>query len=426
MLCQKKMFHILSSPRFQIYNSFHYLTCLFINTNRFYNQKINNFENNRQIFDFSELNSLSRRSLQNLAKKYKIKANASNDYIRQELARHYCNNANKLMYEESQFTKTMSNEQLGVLKYALQGESFFFSGSAGTGKSYLLREIVRQLKNKHGQDKVYVTSSTGVAACNVGGCTLHSFAGIGIGALDFEQLEESVKKKRYVVERWKRAQVLIVDEVSMLDGDTFEKIEFLARKIRKSELPFGGLQVIFCGDFLQLPPVAPRGSDVRFAFESEAWNRVVKKTFVLHQPFRQKNPEFVKVLNEIRVGKVTSDGIELLKTCADREFPDTEIKPTKLYPHRHAVQIENNKNLQELKGELRVYTATDSGEEPFLSQIKRHCCAPQVLEIKKDAQVILLKNLDIENKLVNGSRGVVIGFDFNGYPSTLKHERAIF
>lgn len=135
-------------------------------------------------------------------------------------------------------------------------KSVFFTGSAGTGKSVLLRQLIQELKEHFKPGQVAVTASTGIAACNIGGCTLHSFAGVGLGTGDVQLLLKKLASNKKATSRWKKVKVLIIDEVSMVDGDLFDKLEEIARKVRKKDLPFGGIQLVITGDFFQLPPVA--------------------------------------------------------------------------------------------------------------------------------------------------------------------------
>ena len=132
-------------------------------------------------------------------------------------------------------------------------KSVFFTGSAGTGKSVLLREIIASLRKKHFKepDRVAITASTGLAACNIGGVTLHSFAGIGIGNNSIPELVKKIKRNPKAKHRWMRTKVLIIDEVSMVDGDLFDKLEAVARELRKNGRPFGGIQLVITGDFFQ-------------------------------------------------------------------------------------------------------------------------------------------------------------------------------
>ncbi|TEB36638.1 hypothetical protein FA13DRAFT_1075371 [Coprinellus micaceus] len=141
----------------------------------------------------------------------------------------------------------LSQEQTHILKLAQEGSSVFYTGSAGTGKSVLLREIIKVLKKKYARtpDAIAITASTGIAACNIGGVTIHSFAGIGLGIESAEDLATKVRKNKKASTRWLRTKVLIIDEVSMVDGDLFDKLAKIGRILRKAKEPFGGIQVTF-------------------------------------------------------------------------------------------------------------------------------------------------------------------------------------
>lgn len=187
----------------------------------------------------------------------------------------------------------LSDEQRKVLTLVADGKkSVFFTGSAGTGKSVLLREIIRVLRDKYKReiDRVAVTASTGLAACNVGGVTLHSFAGIGLGKEAVPELVRKIKRSQKAKLRWMRTKVLIIDEISMVDGDLFDKLEGIARIIRNSGRPFGGIQLVVTGDFFQLPPVPDYGRIAKFAFDAATWETSLEHTIGLTQIFRQKDP----------------------------------------------------------------------------------------------------------------------------------------
>ena len=187
----------------------------------------------------------------------------------------------------------LSDEQKEVLDLlAGKKKSVFFTGSAGTGKSVLLREAIKVLRDKFKRepDRVAVTASTGLAACNIGGVTLHSFAGIGLGKEAVPELVKKIKRNQKAKSRWMRTKVLIIDEISMVDGDLFDKLEAIARALRNNGRPFGGIQLVITGDFFQLPPVPDYGKIAKFAFDGATWNTSIEHTIGLTQVFRQKDP----------------------------------------------------------------------------------------------------------------------------------------
>ena len=187
----------------------------------------------------------------------------------------------------------LSKEQKKVINLVAEaGQSCFFTGSAGTGKSVLMREIISVLRKKHTlqPDRVAVTASTGLAACNIGGVTLHSFAGIGLGKEGAEELIKKVKRNPKAKARWMRTKVLVIDEISMVDGVLFDKLEQIARALRNNGRPFGGMQLVVTGDFFQLPPVPDGGREAKFAFKATTWDTSIQHTIGLTQVFRQKDP----------------------------------------------------------------------------------------------------------------------------------------
>ena len=187
----------------------------------------------------------------------------------------------------------LSNEQRKVMDLVVEErKSVFFTGSAGTGKSVLLREIIKELRIKYQRepDRIAVTASTGLAACNIGGVTLHSFAGIGLGKEAVPELVRKIKRNPKAKNRWMRTKILIVDEISMVDGDLFDKLESVARSIRNNGRPFGGIQLVITGDFFQLPPVPDYGKIAKFSFDAATWTTSIEHTIGLTQVFRQKDP----------------------------------------------------------------------------------------------------------------------------------------
>ena len=191
---------------------------------------------------------------------------------------------------------TLSQEQQRVLDLvANQNKSVFFTGSAGTGKSVLMRAIIAELRKKYVRepDRVAVTASTGLAACNIGGVTLHSFGGIGLGKEDVPTLVKKIKRNQKAKNRWLRTKILIIDEISMVDGDLFDKLEGIARAMRNNGRPFGGIQLVITGDFFQLPPVPDHDNKARgakFAFDGTTWPTAIHHTIGLTEVFRQKDP----------------------------------------------------------------------------------------------------------------------------------------
>lgn len=315
----------------------------------------------------------------------------------------------------------LSSEQEHVLQLAMRGASLFYTGSAGTGKSVLLRSIIKALRQKYEKGKVAVTASTGLAACNIGGITLHSFAGVGLGDGPVDVLMKRLKRNKKAFNRWCQIKVLIIDEVSMIDGNFLNKLDQIAKATRKNKRPFGGIQLIVSGDFYQLPPVSksrPRGDmadmeteEAIFAFESEAWKNAVQCTIILKEVFRQRGDHvFIEMLNDMRSGKVTSDTIaEFNKLTRPLETSDG-IEAAELFSTRYEVENANNTKLRMLKGTAQLFKSIDSGSLQVEQRqtMLNNFLAPQKLFLKKNAQVMCIKNFD--ETLVNGSLGQVVNF----------------
>lgn len=189
---------------------------------------------------------------------------------------------------------SLSSEQQQVIDLVVkEKKSVFFTGPAGTGKSVLMRAIIAELKKKWARDpeRLSVTASTGLAACNIGGMTLHSFAGIGLGKEDVPSLVKKIRRNAKAKNRWLRTSTLIIDEVSMVDGELFDKLSQIARTIRNNGRSWGGIQLIITGDFFQLPPVPDGGKkEGKFAFEAATWDTSIDHTIGLTQVFRQRDP----------------------------------------------------------------------------------------------------------------------------------------
>ncbi|CAN8097453.1 unnamed protein product [Discula destructiva] len=292
-----------------------------------------------------------------------------------------------------------------------KGKSVFFTGPAGTGKSVLMRAIIAQLKKKYAKDpdRLAVTASTGLAACNIGGMTLHSFSGIGLGKDDVATLVKKIRRNAKAKNRWLRTKILVIDEISMVDGDLFDKLSQVGRTLRNNGRPWGGIQLVITGDFFQLPPVPDHNTrDIKFAFEAATWNTSIDHTIGLTEVFRQKDPVFAQMLNEMRLGHISDETVKTFRSMARPLGAEGGIEVTELFPTRSEVEQSNQRKLRELPGELYRYDAMDSGDPLIRDKLLSNMMAPKVLELKKGAQVMLIKNID--DTLVNGSLGTVTGF----------------
>jgi len=304
----------------------------------------------------------------------------------------------------------MTPEQRWVLECIKGGKNVFITGGAGTGKSFLIQKIIGVLP----PEQTFVTASTGVAAFQIGGTTLHSFAGIGAGTAVISTCVQLAKRKT-VAAQWRKCKHLIIDEVSMVDGNYFKKLEHVARSVKNNDKPFGGIQLIMCGDFFQLPPVAKGEEDRRFAFETSAWQRCVQVNIELTQVKRQSDQELVQILNRIRRGQCTEKDAETLASTRNNCVSKSGIVPTKLCTHTDDVSLINKRELAKCEGEEKKFKAHDS--DPALTKfMDNHTPVESVLTLKQGAQVMLLKNLNVSSGLVNGARGRVEKFSSEGHP----------
>ncbi|KJR89896.1 ATP-dependent DNA helicase PIF1 [Sporothrix schenckii 1099-18] len=307
---------------------------------------------------------------------------------------------------------TLSNEQQHVKNLVcFKKASVFFTGPAGTGKSVLMRAIIDDLRTKYAKDpeQLGVTASTGLAACNIGGMTLHSFAGIGLGKEDPNTLIRKIRQNQKARNRWLKTKTLVIDEISMLDGDLFDKLSQIGRTIRKNGRPWGGIQLVLTGDFFQLPPVPDREKrDVKFAFEALTWGDSIDHTIGLTEVFRQKDPEFAQMLNEMRLGQISEQTVQTFKSLSRPLQFDDGLEVTELFPTRQEVENSNERRLRGLNQKSMFYEALDTGEPALREKLLQNMMAPKMLELRVGAQVMLIKNMD--ESLVNGSLGTVEKF----------------
>ncbi|KAG5680985.1 hypothetical protein PVAND_010459 [Polypedilum vanderplanki] len=312
--------------------------------------------------------------------------------------------------------EVLNEEQNIILQTCLSGKNVFFTGSAGTGKSFLLRKIISTFP----PDGLTVCASTGVAACLIGGVTLHSFAGIGAGDHSLKKSIELAKRPA-AAQAWRKCKRLIIDEISMVDADFFDLIEAVAREVRGNDKPFGGIQLILCGDFFQLPPVVKRGDNAenqkprnRFCFQAKKWQSCIQASFELKKIYRQKDPKFVEILNSIRIGRVTKEMTDTLLATARQKIESNGILATQLCSHTQDADNINKSRLENLKTPEKVFESTDS--DLYLTKtLDSQLPVPHKLVLKEGCQVMLLKNINLSNGLVNGARGIVTKFS-DGFP----------
>jgi ATP-dependent DNA helicase PIF1 len=341
-----------------------------------------------------------------------------------------------------------SDEQAYIIQQCLEPTgNIFITGSGGVGKSTLLKHVTKALQEKHGAEFVHVTASTGIAATHIEGVTVHSFA--GGGNLDNSLASCITNAQRTGADKkWYETKVLIIDEISMLERQVFEKIEAMANRLRShvQNQPFGGIKLIVTGDFFQLPPVT-RNRDYEYAFQSPVWTKCRFETFVLTKIFRQDHEDFIRMLQRVRVGMVDEETISMIESRLNAPVSELKngIQPTRLYCTNARVDEENDRELKMLgpvsfsspplpppqgggeqeRQTLFTFIATD--KKGTRDKLDKSMLTPYKLELKVGAQVMLLKNM-CPPLLVNGSRGVIIDFkpldqvgkvDYTRYPVVL-------
>jgi ATP-dependent DNA helicase PIF1 len=332
---------------------------------------------------------------------------------------------------------SLNKEQQEALNLAKKGTSFFLTGPGGSGKSYVLERIKTDLDFL--DRKVAITAMTGCAALLLGtkAKTLHSWAAVGLAKEPATALVAKIRASPKSYRRWLATDTLIIDEVSMLTPEFLEKLNYIAIQIRRDTRPMGGIQVIFVGDFYQLPPVnkeATPGTTPNFVFESPLWKQIVPTTVHLKQIVRQRDPAFHKILEEARKGALSKESLEVLKTRQNLPWQSLEIRPTLLFSRKAEVDHVNTTNLKQLTGSRHIFKADtvllplaataglDKGSEQVkhaIQRLDRDAGYSSELILAEGAQVMLLKNLDYEAGLVNGSRGVVTGFTSTAVPLPL-------
>ncbi len=299
-----------------------------------------------------------------------------------------------------------------ALEILKTGANVFLTGEPGSGKTYVTNEYVTWLEAAG--LTVAVTASTGIAATHIGGLTIHSWSGVGtkdtLSRYDLDQIATREK----LVRRIKKTHVLIMDEVSMLDGKLLDMVDVICRTIRQSTEAFGGIQVVCVGDFFQLPPISRGGDMMRYAFESRAWENLRPLVCYLTEQHRQEDELLLSLLGSIRRGEIEDDHYNLLREQIDIAYED--IEPTRLYTHNVDVDAVNATKLGELAGTAKSFKMTGRGNKTFQESLVRNCLSPNTLVLKEEAMVMCTKN-NFEAGYVNGTLARVVGFDsYEGNP----------
>ena len=337
----------------------------------------------------------------------------------------------------------LSNEQQLAYNKYLQGKNVFITGPGGSGKSALISKIYEDCLRKG--KKIKVTALTGCAAvllkCKAR--TIHSWSGIGIGTGSFENILKKIILSRYKKREWIDTDILVVDEISMMSLKIFNLLNKIGKKVRNSSKPFGGIQLIFSGDFYQLPPVGsmddPETS--KFCFESEDWNETFDMDcqIQLLKIFRQKDPIYSNILNQIREGKLKKKSNELLLSYVGRPIdPNLVVQPTKLFPTRNKVDAINTSEMNKLDTEIIEYELKYNSDLPILTEeekiirnrfndedierelkyMESNLLCEKIVKLKIGAQVMCVVNMELADgtTLCNGSQGIITKINEKGFP----------
>ncbi|MCB9262517.1 MAG: AAA family ATPase [Flavobacteriales bacterium] len=298
----------------------------------------------------------------------------------------------------------LQSQALAILK---SGKNVFLTGSAGTGKTYVLNQYINYLLER--KVGVAITASTGIAATHMNGQTIHSWSGIGVkDHLNHNDLRKLFEKK-YIQKNLESVRVLIIDEISMLHKNQLDMVNEVLQTFKTNfNEAFGGIQVVFSGDFFQLPPVTKNEELNRdkFAFMSKTWVDTNLTICYLTQQYRQTDNELNEILNEIRTGEVSQKSMSLLDDAVYNRFSQ---EPTKLYSHNFDVDRINHEELENLAGEEVVFSAETKGNQGLAEMLQKSVLAPDRLVLKENARVMFVRN-NYEKGFMNGTLGVVVGF----------------
>ncbi len=301
----------------------------------------------------------------------------------------------------------LQSEALKILK---AGRNVYLTGAAGAGKTHVINQYVEYLKDH--KINPSITASTGIAATHIGGMTIHSWSGVGIKDDLTDWDIDAMEQKQYLVKRITGASVLIIDEVSMLSPNMLDMVDQVCKALRRSQEPFGGLQVVLSGDFFQLPPIM-RGvsnGDELFANSSRAWQSADIRICYITEQYRQREDPLTDILNDIRDGNLKQKHLNLLKSRIGAKL-DSDLDPIKLYTHNINVDAKNEEELSKIKQNPHIFEMSSKGNKRIIETLKNGILAPESLQLKKGAKVMFVKN-NFDSGYVNGTLGEIIDFEF--------------
>ena len=302
--------------------------------------------------------------------------------------------------------------QKQALAVMMSGANVFLTGAPGAGKTFVLNQFIKRAERAG--KKVAVTASTGIAASHLGGMTIHSWSGLGIlDQLSNEDLRRLGGSEK-LAKRYNAADILVIDEISMLHGSRLDMINRMAKLLRGSEDAFGGMQVILVGDLFQLPPVSRERGAVDFAHLSQAWLELQPQICYITEQHRQSdNDGLLTFLEAMRRAEVMDDQFEIITERLNR-VPDADVVVTRLYSHNIDVDTINDRHLQALDGRTYTFGSTHKGSKAKREQLQKSLLVPEILVLKEGAEVMFVAN-NFALGFVNGSRGQVVDVH-NGVP----------